>query len=444
MLPGNGNTPNVNFNMQGRGDYYLQELAADGKSDTLEPYIASVQNGAETLFLATSSAGQDASASSVASTIVLPSSAQIWIGTNSSPVALSPGESVRVNAGSSIFIQVSNPGQSDALVTGIRFLLSTDMSGNSVNLSLVNDGSAYSALRITCVHSATTPGSGNAVFAVWTRTGYTSNLSTQFNGFRSDMSSATVTASYDIASGDVVLSVPGMNSTMTVKANVLSQTISSLFGGDVESAASLPLLAVNGVEYLESTIQAWNNQDIGDATGGSSTALSSNGLYTGQVQVAGAGTDIWGTADGFQFYYQKLTGDGTVIGRLVDMPTGGGISSIAKSGLMMRNDLTSGSMNAYLNLLGTYGQRFSVRTTENGASSRTGNDTTTTPYWFKLTRVANTFTGYSSPDGITWTQVASPVTIPMNNTIYAGVAVTSCDLESTITTVLDNLGVSQE
>lgn len=81
MLPGNGNTTNVNFDMQGRGDYYLQELAADGKSDTLEPYIAAVQNGAETLFFATSGAVQDASASSVASTIVIPSSAQIWLGT---------------------------------------------------------------------------------------------------------------------------------------------------------------------------------------------------------------------------------------------------------------------------------------------------------------------------------------------------------------------------
>jgi hypothetical protein len=47
---------------------------------------------------------------------------------------------------------------------------------------------------------------------------------------------------------------------------------------------------------------------IGDAAGGSSTPLTSNGLYTGQVQVAGAGTDIWGTADGFQFYYQQLVG----------------------------------------------------------------------------------------------------------------------------------------
>jgi hypothetical protein len=443
MLPGNGNTTNVNFNMQGRGDYYLQELAADGKSDTLEPYIASVQNRGETLFLATSSAIQDASASTVASSIVIPNLAQIWVGTAPSPLSLSVGQTVSVNAGSTIFIQVSNTGQSDALVTGIRFLLSTDMSGNSLNLSLVNDGSAYNALRITCVHAPTTPSSGHAVFAVWTRTGYSPDLSQQFNNFRSSMTSAAVTVNYNVSSGNLLLSVPGLNSTMTVQANVTNQTISSLSGGDVEAAAFLPLLAVNGAEYLATTIQAWNNQDIGAATGGSSTPLASSGLYTGQVQVAGAGTDIWGTADGFQFYYQKLTGDGTVIGRLVDMPAGGSINSWAKSGLMMRNDLTAGSPNAYVSLDGTHGQRFSVRTAENVPSTRSGNYTTTTPYWFKLTRVGNTFTGYSSPDGITWSEVASPATIQMNSTIYVGIGVTSCDTSSTITTIFDNFGVIQ-
>src|SRR5260370_7519427 len=90
MLPGNGNTTNVNFNMQGRGDYYLQELAADGKSDTLEPYIAAVQNVAETLFLATGSADQAESASPVPPTIVIPSLPQVCLVTNSSPKPLLP------------------------------------------------------------------------------------------------------------------------------------------------------------------------------------------------------------------------------------------------------------------------------------------------------------------------------------------------------------------
>jgi len=358
-------------------------------------------------------------------------------------VVLRLGGSVIVNNGATIFIQVNNAGQSDALVTGIRFLLSTDMAGNNVEFALVNDGSAYNALRITCLHAPSTPSAGNAVIAFWTRTGYTSDLSTDFNAFRSALISAAATATYEISSGDVLLSVPGWNSTMTVQANVINQTISFLSGGDVESAASPPFLAVNGTEYLASTIQAWKNKAIGDATGGSSTRLTSNGLYTGQVQVAGAGTDIWGTTDGFQFYYQQLTGDGTVIGRLVDMPSGGDINPWAKAGLMMRNDLTPGSINAYVSLDGTHGQRFSVRTAENGTSSRTGNDNTTRPYWFKLTRSGNTFASYSSPDGLTWTEVASPATIPMNHTIYVGIGVTSCNTSSTITTVFDKVGITQ-
>jgi hypothetical protein len=330
------------------------------------------------------------------------------------------------------------------LVTGISFLLSTDMNGNSIGLSLVNDGSAYNALRVTCVHSATTPTSGNAVFAVWTRTGYSSDLSTNFNAFRSAMISAVTSVSYAPTTGDLSISVPGWNGTMNVQANTITQTINSLSGSDLDSAFTLPLLNVDGTEYLTSTIQTWTSQDIGDATGGSGIQRSSDGLYTGQVQVVGGGTDIWGTADGFQFYYQKLVGDGTIIGRLTNFPTGEDVNPWAKAGLMMRNDLTPGSMNAYVSLDGTHGQRFSVRINENGASTRSGNTTTTSPYWFKLVRANNKFTAYSSPDLVTWTEVGSPVTIAMDNTIYVGVAVTSMNNSSPITTGFDNLGFQQQ
>lgn len=443
MLPGNGITTNVNFNMQGRKDYYLQQVVAS-KSETLQPFIACAQSGAETLFLATSNAQQDANAEEVASTITIPNSAQVWVGNSSSPENLAPGQSVSLSSGSTIFIQVTNPGQSDTLVTGIRFLLSTDMDGNSVSLSLVNDGSQYNALRVTCVHSATTPSSGNAVIAFWTRTGYSSDLSTNFNSFRSALTSASVTSTYDSSSGAVTLSIPGWNGTMSIQANTITQTTTSISGTDVDSAFTLPLLNVNGTEYLSSTIQEWTSQGIGDAVGGEAAFRASDGLYTGQVQIIGAGSDIWGTADGFQFYYQQLTGNGTIIGRLTNMPTGAGTDPWAKAGLMMRNDLTPESMNAYISLDGTHGQRFSVRTASNGPSTRSGNTTTTVPYWFKITRVNNTFTGYTSLDGETWTQVGVPATIPMDATIYVGAAVTSRNVSNPITTGFDNLGFLQQ
>jgi hypothetical protein len=66
------------------------------------------------------------------------------------------------------------------------------------------------------------------------------------------------------------------------------------------------------------------------------------------------------------------------------------------------------------------------------------------PYWFKLTRVGNSFTGYSSPDGSTWTTVGAPAIIAMNPTIYLGPAVTSRVTGSLIAAGFDSVGVLQQ
>jgi hypothetical protein len=192
------------------------------------------------------------------------------------------------------------------------------------------------------------------------------------------------------------------------------------------------------------TLQDWTSQDIGNAVAGSATQRTANGLYTGQVQVIGSGGDIWASADGFQFYYQKLVGDGTIIGQLTSMPTGHAVDEWAKAGLMMRNDLTPGSVNALIGQEGTHGQRFSVRSQANANTARGGNMIAIAPYWFKLTRVNNTFTGYSSRDGVHWTQVGEPRRISMNESIYAGVAVTSRNPNSLLTTGFDSIGVLQQ
>jgi hypothetical protein len=443
MLPGDGTTTNMNFNMQGRQDYYLQKVVGS-KSETLKPFIASVQSGAETLFLATSSGQDDPSATQVASTIIIPDTARIWIGNDASSLSLAKGQRISIDPGSTIFIQVSNSGQTDGLVTGIRFLLSTNMNGETIGLSLVNDGSQYGALRVTCGHAASPPSGGHAVIGFWTRTGYCADSSTRFNAFRLAFTSPSVAHSYNPSSGAISLSVPGWKNTLSIDANAVTETTTSLSGGDIDSAFTLPLLSVNGTEYLSKTVQEWTSQDIGDATGGSAIQRSSGGLYNGRIQVVGSGSDIWGTSDGFQFYYQRLVGNGTIIGRLTNMPDGSGTDDWAKAGLMMRNDLTPASENAFISLDGRHGQRFSVRAQAGHESTRSGNTNTTSPYWFKLTRVNDTFTGYSSHDLVHWTQVGEPTTVPMNKTIYAGVAVTSHNANSLLTTGFDNLGVLQQ
>jgi hypothetical protein len=442
MTPGVSNTANINFNMQGRGDYYLQILTSDAKATTLKPFIAAVQNAAETLFLAASTVQQGGAAIEVASSIVIPITAQVWIGSGAFPESLTSGQSVSLNPGSVAFIQVSNPGQTDALVTGIRFLISTNTSGNPVSLSLVNDGVQFNALRITCIHSSGTPTGGEAVVAIWTRTAYCPDTSTNFNAFRNALISAPVTSSYNVSTGDVSLSVPGLNSTMAIQTNVRTQSTTSSSGADLDSAFTIPLLSVNGAEFVTGTLQDWTSDDIGNAAGGTGLQRTLDGLFTGQIQVVGGGPAIWGTADAFQFYHQTLTGDGTLIGHLTSLPNGG--STPGEAGLMMRNDLTPGSANVLIGNVPTFGQFISMRSVAGSATADSAFTPAVAPYWFKLTRVGNRFTGYSSPDGSTWTMVGAPAIIAMNPTIYLGPAVTSRLSGSLIAAGFDSVGVLQQ
>jgi hypothetical protein len=462
-VPGDAKTVNVNFNMQSRKDYYLSLPNPGGKRATLMPFITSVQKGPEVLFMAASN-GKTGSNSSfdaytveVASTIIFPSTTQVWIGNSAAPQTFTSGQSVPLGAGDTIFLRTSNAGQNDGLVTGIRFLASTDMYGNTIAPSLVYDGTAYGAMRVTWLHSGTVPVSGYGVLAYWSRTAYCSDTTTNFNAFRTAMTSAAVTAVQNYSTGECTFGVPGWSGSMGINANASAYTITSLYGGDIQAAPAPPLLTVNGTEYLSSTVQdwtsldqnwtslgqSWTSLDIGAATGGTGVPLTSGTLYNGQIQVTGGGGDIDGTSDGFQFYHQQITGTNvSITGRLTSMPTGSGIDAWAKAGLMMRNDLTPGSMNALVGLFGTYGQRFSTRTTTNGSSSRNGNGITTLPYWFKIVRAGNLFTGYSSPDGLNWTQVGGATTIEMGNTIYVGMAVTSRNNSKPLSAIFDNLDIS--
>jgi RHS repeat-associated protein len=68
--------------------------------------------------------------------------------------------------------------------------------------------------------------------------------------------------------------------------------------------------------------------------------------------------------------------------------------------------------------------------------------TVTPPYWVKLARSGNTFTGYLSPDGVSWTQIGSSRTIMMIQDIYVGLAVSGDSNVSLSTATFDNVTLS--
>ena len=64
------------------------------------------------------------------------------------------------------------------------------------------------------------------------------------------------------------------------------------------------------------------------------------------------------------------------------------------------------------------------------------------PYWVKLVRSSDTFTGYVSADGENWRRVDS-VTVPMEKKIYVGLALSAHNNSALNSSLFDNVEVSK-
>jgi hypothetical protein len=112
-------------------------------------------------------------------------------------------------------------------------------------------------------------------------------------------------------------------------------------------------------------------------------------------------------------------------------------------GVMIRNTLDPGSANAKTAEWPFYdGIFFDVRTTEGGNTAEPGNLSVTLPYWVMITRSGGTFSSYTSPDGVNWTQLGTSQAIPMNQSVYVGLAVTSGSTTTPATATFDNVSIT--
>jgi len=162
----------------------------------------------------------------------------------------------------------------------------------------------------------------------------------------------------------------------------------------------------------------------------------------GKMTLTGSGADIWNNSDEFTYAFKSLSGDATIIARVAN--NGTGTNTWAKGGVMIRDNIDGGSAHAMMIITGGAGNgaSFQYRTAANGASG--GTDSTAVvapPFWVKLERAGDLFTGSVSSDGNAWTPVgmqeialAAPVYIGLGVTSHAGAEQRTFQFESIKTT----------
>ena len=247
----------------------------------------------------------------------------------------------------------------------------------------------------------------------------------------------------------------GTNSGMTLNPSSLGSTANNYIGksqysgdpylnGSIEefrvyngalTAAQVSQDYVLGPAQISATLPyPWMSQDVG-AVGVLGAGVWSNSVFT----AVGSGADIQSTNDAFQFIYVTTTGNCTISARVISVQA---IDLWSKAGVMIRESPNANAANAFVAVTPGNGVTWQNRSSD-GAS--TGWNTTTSlsaPYWLKLVRSGNLFTGYRSPDGTNWTQQGTATFAMASNTVYVGLAVTSHNNSSLCAATFDNVAVT--
>jgi len=177
----------------------------------------------------------------------------------------------------------------------------------------------------------------------------------------------------------------------------------------------------------------WTDKDIG------SVGLAGSGSYSsGVFTVKGSGSDIWSNGDLFNYAYASATNDLTITARVATQQSANGWS---KSGVMLRASTATNSAYVALYVTPSNGVSMQFRSATGSNAVDLGRISgPAAPYWVRLVRSGNTYTGYSSADGATWTQVAA-TNFTLATNILAGLAVCAHDNTALNTSTFDNVAV---
>ena len=239
--------------------------------------------------------------------------------------------------------------------------------------------------------------------------------------------------------GNVITAYESPNGSIwtLVGQDTFSMPATVLIGLAVSShdTSTLALATFDQVTVSSGTLPSgWTSQDVG-AVGVTGRSTQSAGAFT----VAGAGADIWGTADAFRFVGRTLPGDGKLIARVASLSAA---QAWAKAGVMVRQTLDPDSAHGLMLVSATKGAAFQRRSAKGGLSASTsvlGN----APLWVKVSRVGTTVTAATSLDGVVW-NIAGRATVSLTGAVYFGLVISSHDPAQLAFATFDNVILSTD
>jgi hypothetical protein len=153
--------------------------------------------------------------------------------------------------------------------------------------------------------------------------------------------------------------------------------------------------------------------------------------------VQGGGSDIWGSSDHFNYAYRSLTGNGTITARVASQQN---TNAWAKSGVMIRETTAANSRFVHVFVTPGHGVNMQYRSSTGGGAVQLAQIAgPVAPYWVRLVRSGSTFTGFTSADGVTWTQVGQ-VSVTMASGSLDGLAVIAHNNTALNTSTFDSVG----
>lgn len=175
----------------------------------------------------------------------------------------------------------------------------------------------------------------------------------------------------------------------------------------------------------------WLDSDLGSALAGAASCAS------GQFTVFSSGDDIWNIADAGHFVWQPISGSGSIVAHVSAQQA---TDPWAKAGVMFRESLNAGSRDVFMAVTPGNGTAIQSRTNTGDVTSHTGGPYVAAPYWMKLVRAGNVFTGCASADGTNWI-VVNTVTNVMGSNIFFGLAATASNPALLNQSAFDNVSL---